>query len=219
MTWNIATPSGQENKQQGAPRIREIETDLQTALQAEGIFPGPTPASPIFIRTVPSGSTAQRPTPDTGQVGRWFYNSDTGTIQRDNGTSWDDLTPSINIIPSGTAMIFFESTAPSGWTQIVSGIGDRLIRAVIGGTGGTATAGDSISGPATHTHNTGSDSGTAHTHVINYTNNNGNFGTGVNVVSSLPPTTVSATIAHVHSLSAVVGFTPKYQDFIVCTRN
>jgi len=37
---------------------------------------------------------------------------------------------SVGVIPSGTVMLFYQSNAPSGWTQITSSVNDRALRVV-----------------------------------------------------------------------------------------
>jgi hypothetical protein len=44
------------------------------------------------------------------------------------------------LIPSGTAMLFAQSAAPTGWTQVTTA-NDAALRIVSGATGGTLTAG------------------------------------------------------------------------------
>ena len=54
MTWDPTTPTGSESINNGDNRIRELKTDLQTALRGnatdgdEAKFPGSDTANPIY---------------------------------------------------------------------------------------------------------------------------------------------------------------------------
>ena len=225
-SWDATQPAGTEKKALGAKRIRDQKAALQDALSSQGIFPGSSAASPVFIPTIQYGPESGRPAADPKLAGRWYYNTDQGRLERDNGVTWDPLTENKDVIPTGTAMIFFEAAAPTGWTQVVTGIDDRMLRVTAGAvTGGTATAGDSVSSPPTHTHgNTGNSGDLSHTHPLTWTAVTWSLGAGpyTQVLRSAAPAatvTPSVSLAHAHSTSAAVGFSPKYQDIIVCTRN
>ena len=45
----------------------------------------------------------------------------------------------VGVIPSGTAMLFYQASAPTGWTKVTSGINNKALRVVTGSTGGTVT--------------------------------------------------------------------------------
>lgn len=104
MTWDTTTPSATDQRSGGAERIRTCKNDVQTALKAndatlgdEGVFPGPSPGStPIYRYRGLKGTTAQRPA--AGNYGL-YYNTTTGTLQRDNGSTWEDVSykPRANI--------------------------------------------------------------------------------------------------------------------------
>ena len=86
-----------------------------------------TKASPDFTGTVdsagdivmggtgalklPSGTTAQRPTPATGQI---RFNSTTTSFEGYNGSAWGGLASGI---PTGTILTFGASTPPSGFLE------------------------------------------------------------------------------------------------------
>lgn len=106
MTWDLTTPAGTDLLSSGDDKIRELKTDLQTALQAtdatlgnEGVFPVNT-TTPAYRYRGLKGTTAQRPAP--GNYGL-YWNTTTSTLQRDNGSAWED----VGIIPasvSGTVL-------------------------------------------------------------------------------------------------------------------
>lgn len=94
--WDVATPAGSDPKSQGDDRIREGKAALQEALRGgategdEAVFPGASPlTAPIFRYRGLKGSTAARPTAAAGGL---YWNTDTGTIQRANGSAWEDIT-------------------------------------------------------------------------------------------------------------------------------
>lgn len=101
-TWDASTPSGSESKSLGDDRIRELKTDIATALEFEGVFPGTNTSSPIYIWTPSSGTTANRPT-GLGLVdGRLYVNTSSGCLEHYNATTaqWScfDVVPSSNIV-------------------------------------------------------------------------------------------------------------------------
>lgn len=93
--WDTTTPAGSANISEGDDRIREMKVAIQEALKAndatlgdEGVFPVDV-NSPKYRYRGLKGTTAQRPT--AGNYG-FYYNTTTGTLQRDNGSTWDDIT-------------------------------------------------------------------------------------------------------------------------------
>lgn len=132
--WNKSLPLGTEDASSGDNRIRELKTDLEGALQAqapdaESVFPGSDPSAPLYRYRGLKGATGARP--PTGEAGL-FFDTTRNVLQRDNGTSWDDVG---TVIPAGTVMTFFQAAAPTGFTQVVSQ-NDRVLRVVSGGGGG-----------------------------------------------------------------------------------
>ncbi len=177
--WSTATPAGGDLLSQGDDKIREMKIAIQTALRAgevagddiegvEAIFPGASPSSaPVYRYRGLKGTTAERPT--AGQYG-FYYDTTRNVLQRDNGTSWDDIGGSF---PSGTSTVFCQASAPVGWTAVA--VNDKFLRVVTAGgtggsTGGTVAASTSlahshtISSSGTHTHST-----PAHSHNFEYT--------------------------------------------------
>lgn len=237
MTWDIATPDGSEAASQGDNRIRELKTDLQNALRGqassgtEAVFPGSDTANPVFRYRGLKGTTAARPA--AGQYGL-YINETLNTIQRDNGSSWVDIA---TLIPSGTAMVFYQATAPVGWTKVTTQ-NDKALRVVSGGTGGSAGGTNALSSAA-HTHSIAS--GGAHTHTLasagsigsqNLTSGFYNVGTGGSAAGLAAPnsgggetlTIRSATTdsqgAHDHGAATGSGTLDlAYIDVIVCTKD
>ena len=231
MTWDITKPvdndtSGADQIKYGAQALRDFRADMETALKTEGIFPGSDTANPVYVHAFKSGNTAARPA--AGNTGRWFFNSETKTIQRDNGSGWDDLTVPYDIIPAGKKMVFYNAAAPTGWTQDVTNT-DRALRAttsVGGGAGGT----DSVQTPPTHDHGAATGNPTAglnHTHAVS----GGGDGVPLTPASVNPSvfaidmgspvvstTGDSGTLNHTHTISADYAFRPKYCDVIICYR-
>jgi len=109
------------------------------------------------------GTTAERPA--FGNVGRLFLNETLNTIQRDSGTSWSDVG---TLIPSGTAMVFYQASAPAGWTKSTAQ-NDKALR-VVSGTGGGTGGTSALSSGLAHTHTVASHTHTlaSHTHDLAY---------------------------------------------------
>ncbi len=152
--WDETTPTGSEAISQGDDRIREMKEALGDALADEGVFPGPSPSTaPVFRYRGRKGTTAGRPT--AGDYG-FYANTTLNTLQRDNGSSWEDVS---TLIPSGTVMSFFQAAPPVGWTQVTSH-NDKMLR-VVSGTGGGNGGTNDVSAGLAHTHTVAS-----HVHTI-----------------------------------------------------
>lgn len=156
--FDVATPSGTDPASQGDDRIRELKTALQDALRGEdtegneAIFPGSAPSTaPVFRYRGLRGGTGTRPA--SGQYGL-FFDTTRQVLQRDNGSSWDDIG---TVIPAGTVMVFYQAAAPTGWTKVVTQ-NDRALR-VVSGTGGGTGGATGLSTGITHVVS-------AHTHSI-----------------------------------------------------
>lgn len=156
MTWDATTPANSESEKLGDNRIREVKSDIQTGLQTECVFPGPDPVNnPVCRAKILKGATADRPSAVAAYEGRWYYNTDTKTIQRiDSSPAWASITAAQNMIPSGSVMIFYQASPPAGWAQITdAGTMDRALR-VSSGTGGGTGGSDGISAAPSHIHGT-----------------------------------------------------------------
>ena len=146
-------------------------------------------------------SATSRPTALSGEIERIRYilNLIIG------GTYWYNHPPTTltalnNVIPSGTFMVFYQATAPTGWTALVGMDNSRFMRFVnMGTTGGTAggpgaglrpdsttlfahshTVNSHAHDLGNHTHDLANHThtGAAHTHAIIVATNT--FGTGAN---------------------------------------
>lgn len=187
MTWSTSTPAGSDSLANGDNIIRELKTDIQTALRGddtegvEAVFPGSDTANPVYRYRGLKGTTAARPT--AGQYGL-YVNTTLNTIQRDSGSAWEDVA---TLIPSGTKMVFYQASAPTGWTAVA--VNDKFLRVVTaGGTGGTTGGTMAASTSLAHTHTVASHTHTtpAHSHLFEYDT----LTTG-NVVYSVPTYTDS----------------------------
>lgn len=154
MVWDVNTPAGTESISNGDDRIRELKSDLQTGLVANDTtlgdaasFPGADPANPLYHYRGLRGTTAERPAP--GDYGLYF-DTDTNTMYRDNGTTWDQITLSGSTFPTGTKMLFYNNAAPPGWTTDAA-IDDKFVRITDDDAGEGATTGGTWDDLA-HTH-------------------------------------------------------------------
>lgn len=234
-TWNTSTPAGSDLLSQGDDNIRGFKTAIQEALRAgmvagdniegvEAIFPGASPSTaPVYRYRGLKGSTVERPT--AGQYGL-FFDTTRNVLQRDNGTSWDDIGGSF---PSGTSTVFCQASAPVGWTKSTSN-NDKALRVVSGsggGTGGTV----SFSDYSNHTHTASAHTLSiseipAHTHNITLYQ----FGpSGPDGPSSINDTTQFAMTgvtesqggggSHTHTPTTVATGQLAYLDVIVCSKD
>lgn len=238
MVWDITTPLGSDAASLGDDKIRELKTDVQTALRGaasdgtEAKFPGSDTANPTYRYRGLKGTTGARPA--FGDYGL-YMNTTLNTIQRDSGTAWENVA---TLIPSGTVMVFYQAAAPVGWTQVVTQ-NDKALRVVSGGTGGTAGGTDSIASPPTHIHATSSHTLTeaqmpAHTHslvvsgssgvvaVQNGGPNQGISGGGPGGGSWSQQVSASAGSSNSHdhgNVSATTGFSPAYINVLIASKD
>lgn len=159
--FDEATPVGSNPVSIIDDNIRELKTAIKDALRggrADGevaSFPGANPTTdPQYHYRGDKGATVSRPT--AGSQGL-FFDTTRNSLQRDNGTSWEDIATNF---PAGTVMIFAQASAPTGWTKITTQ-NDKALRVVSGSTGGTAGGTLGLSGGVTHAHDFD-----PHTHVI-----------------------------------------------------
>lgn len=157
--WDKTTPVGLDQINGLGTRLRELKDALEEALSHEdSTFPGATPSStPILIPGMKRGTTGNRPTGDSLVSGRFYANTTLNILERYNGSSWDSISANI---PVGSKAMFYQASAPTGWTAVA--VNDKFLRVVTtagsgGTTGGTVAASSSLA----HTHDT-----TAHTHSI-----------------------------------------------------
>lgn len=106
------------------------------------------------------------------------------------GLTWTTVT-SEDFIPNGTVMAFWQSGAPTGWTQVTTQ-NDKVLRVVSGtggGTGGTwaTSAGLTTDSQGAHTHTSAAHThtGAAHTHTgASHTHTGGNLAAGAHTLST-----------------------------------
>lgn len=163
MTWDVTVPAGTDLVKNGDNVIREFKTDIKNGLTANdatlgdaGVFPGASASAPLYHYRGLKGTTAQRPAFTNYGL---YFNETLNTIQRDNGSAWQDVG---TLIPSGTVMAFYQATAPVGFTRVTT-VNDKFIRIVSAGspgsTGGAFAGTDSTASSGAHTHTVNS-----HTH-------------------------------------------------------
>lgn len=217
MAWDISTPNGTETLANGGARIRELKTDLQTALRGNAVdgteakFPGSDTSNPIYRYRGLRGVTGDRPT--AGQYGL-YANTTLNSLQRDNGTSWENVA---TLIPAGTVALFFQAAPPTGWTQIVTQ-NDKMLRIVSGAGGGTGGSTAFTSCWAA----TVTGSGGNHTPTINsfgtvsLFGELGGGGSGSAGDDHTHDVVFNEVPTHTHSVTA---YAPKYVDLILASKD
>jgi len=114
-----------------------------------------------------------------------LYISNAGTngyfLQKQSGNNggmtWAEVPEGEDYIPDGTVMVFFQASAPTGWTKVTSQ-NDKTLRVVSGSGGGTGgdwamSSGETTSSDGAHTHTSA-----AHTHGA------GSFAAGAHTLST-----------------------------------
>jgi hypothetical protein len=134
-------------------------------------------------------------------------------------------------LPSGTKMVFFQASAPTGWTQDTTNHNDKALRVVSGAGGGNGgSTGFSSAFPAQSITSSSTEAPTiAHTHSFTAQQHVGTYTTGGNppdeksetssgTTGSTGVVSGSAAAKHNHTV-AVAGGAPKYIDVIVCEKD
>jgi len=153
----------------------------------------------------------------------------TGNIQDSLTSIEDDLALSKLSLyaPAGTKMPFFQSSAPTGWTQLTT-YNDYMMRVVNTAGGGTGGSDSPINKSFTHTHTTGDHSLTAaqngpHTHSNGYNGvQTGSGGGGPATIGNEQSTGSSGAGApHNHGSTGqyTSNFTPKYLNVIIANKD
>jgi hypothetical protein len=246
--WNENVPDGAEDKTLGDNRIREFKADIRERLATE--------------HTNITGSLGQaelRHSAGRCSVAYYGSTSDINALSSPPQyavafdttlKSWKYYTGSAwtrgDAIPSGSKMVFYQASAPAGWTQDTS-VDDRALRVVNssgGGYGGSWTI-SGLTGSGDVGSTTLSETqipSHRHTIVAYSTTLSGNYNahqhTRANFSTRLEPTGSSETTweddryteytgggqGHTHSLSGFsIGsdgtWRPAYINVIVCTKD
>lgn len=222
MAWDITKPLDTDDASGVGASAREIKAEIQSALQEEHAFPGSDVNNPVAYHKFPSGTTAERPA--AGYANRWYHNSETGNIERDNGFAWETLVDKSLGIPAGTKCVFRMATAPTGWTQDAT-VNDRMIRALNGNggqTGGTWTiTTDSVS----HNHGITTYSLELQWYAINVNHSGGTpnqYGRVMKPVGGAAGYKFSSVhdntqgYSHAHTITS---WRPSYVDCIICAKD
>lgn len=192
---NVGTSANNIVQLNGSSQIPAVSGALLTNLNASNLASG----------TVPMARISQGP----GST------LDADLLDSQQGTYYKD-------IPAGTKMLFYQASAPTGWTQDVSQ-NDKVIR-VVSGTGGGTGGSWTISGLSTdfqasnlpaHAHDFGTDL------VVVQSGSGASFRVPNNTLSgSLYSTSSSgAGGTHNHTISSTGAWRPSYIDVITASRN
>jgi len=217
MTWDISTPIGADKVNKVAQQLREAKEAIEIAFEDEHHFPE-------GYHKFPSDSVSP-PNPD--KIGRWRYNPNVSyaSLQRDTGTTWDNLTPPANLFPSGITMLFCQITAPVGWTRKTTH-DDRMLRVVSGVGGGVGGTWGLIlpNTTTTHTHTLTAYVGTIVHSITGYGVSDGSPFAGIyntpfgNHTADHTHSSVSnSDYAHIHTIADT--WKPKYKDVIEAERD
>lgn len=120
---------------------------------AAGITLIPDPAASIgngfitMIRAPSTGNVTVNPGENINGAEQYVIPANYTAIVMSDGSEWhlmlvfNDIPPSVPAFPSGTRMVFHQTTAPTGWTKLVSSIyndaGLRVTTGTVGSGGGT----------------------------------------------------------------------------------
>jgi len=174
--------------------------------------------------TYPDGTTQAYGMPAPGT---------SGNVLTSNGTAWTSAAGAASF-PSGTATIFKQTAAPTGWTKDTTNNNDSAIRITTGtvGTGGTvgfttAFASQAVSGTVgtSGAYTLTTTDIPAHTHTAQGASFNAGYAGGSNAVDRGSQTTSSTGGGGSHSHSGgsftgtAINLAVKYIDVIVATKD
>jgi len=168
--------------------------------------------------------------------------STSGNLLTSNGTTWVSSAPSVTVpIPAGSVMLFYQSAAPTGWTQVTT-LNDydlRLVSGAGGTTGGTTAYSTVFANQTVSTTVSGTSGATtistaqmpSHNHTMTFDNTNsggavypfdGNYGDTAAYTYSTSSTGGGGS--HTHSFSgsgtsSVVTLNVRYANIIICSKN
>ena len=120
----------------------------------------------------------------------------TGALPAISGANLTGVDP----FPSGTVMVFYQASAPTGWTKSTSH-NDKALRVVSGNGGGNGGTHDLTSPPSlAHVHSAAAHTHTAaaHTHTINHGHSN-------NLSAAAHTLTTAQLASHTHGLNVARG--------------
>ena len=165
--------------------------------------------------------------------------STSGNVLTSNGTSWTSATPTVSTpIPAGSVMLFYQSAAPTGWTQVTS-LNDydlRLVSGTGGTTGGTTAYSTVFANQTVSTTISGTSGATtlstaqmpSHTHYFTNDVDGGVVGaasaTGSSINTSFATSATGGGGSHTHSFSgsgtsSAVTLNVRYANIIICSKN
>lgn len=244
MAWDETSPVGTDAINQGDNVIRQMKSDVRQYTAEEHVALTLVPSTLTGYHKFSSGTTSARPSTNTN-ARRIYLNSQIRQIQVENlgdtlpgSSGW--FSGGTPIFPSGTAMVFYQATPPTGWTAVA--LNDRALRVVTSGgtggsTGGTTAfsstwAASTTGAEASHTHTTvattcvdGGDEDATTSSGSTAPNVNDKFlrgigGTDVGTfnyrVSNavFPETATGVGSSHTHTTPA---YAPQYADVVVAT--
>jgi hypothetical protein len=149
-TWNSTyegVPADNRLLNLGAGDIRDFKVNIRQRVQVNHSFNGDANDGKHTIVELLDQSV---PPPETAnEIILWATDSGDGhgpDIYATTPTvTYTRLTYGGQIIPTGTVMLFMQSAAPLGWTQVTT-VNDRVLRVVNDNTGGNTGGSWSISG-------------------------------------------------------------------------
>lgn len=181
---------------------------------------------------IPRGTTVVRDAVTDWEQGSLYVNTTTGSIQHQEASSspfdWKDVS-----FPAGTKMVFYQASAPTGWTQDVA-VNDQMLRVVSGsggGTGGSWTiSGATVDGTAITTAQlpvvTGSmegvqfnSSGNSASGVFSLTDQGDRANGGGNLEQKRVDFNLGGGETHTHGLTSDGTWRPAYINIIVATKD
>ena len=230
--WNSSyenSPADGDNISEGASKIRGLKQDIRERIAKDHYM---DVAGTQADHGEHSKVTFNAPiiTPANVANKGFLYTKDVGGkaelhwVDEDNHEVQLTSIGNIAVFPSGTKTVFFQASAPTGWTQDTS-LNDymlRLVSGIGGGHGGTDTPilNNKV---AAHTHGTDNPGNHTHTnHVVPTVGAAEVFGLA-GQWPNIGSQNSSYSGSHTHTTNSqsptASNWTPKYANMILCTKN
>lgn len=244
-TWNSAfeaAPGDTEDVSLGGSRIRDLKKAISERTVVDHSWAGDANDGKHKKVTLVDQASAPVPGTNEGSLYGFTVSGTTELHYKDESGNITQITRvgAIDVIPSGTKMVFIQNTAPSGWTFDAT-LNDKVLRVTnTVGNGGTTGGSWTLSGVTVDGHALSEAEIAAHSHFIavdtvggsalsasngmvkqRSSGGDGNYILeGSATAATLGKTSSSGSSnSHTHGLTSDGVWRPAYVDVIVCSKD
>lgn len=216
--WDKTKPAATDKLRISDNDLRDNAAALEDAIGRNHNFPGNEGSDAGEHTVVELQDQAGDPTTPASVIGL-YNNADSLYFRKANSGT---ITEIISPIPSGTKMLFAQSSAPTGWT-FVSENNDRvLINQSTVGNGGTTGGSWTISGISVDGHTLTTAEMPSHAHTLERSSaavGSGSVYDQVRSGSNLSTSSTGGGGSHNHNLTIGSSWRPEWLGVISCTKD